>query len=108
MNPQFYRYRFRIDVPLADIEASLALARLATQAQLLGSLGYKNVLARGFALVRDDDGLPVRAAGAVAPGQRLSLEFADGRVIVREGDGAASPRRAGRVPAPKPEQGDLF
>jgi hypothetical protein len=32
MNPQFYRYRFRIDVPLADIEASLALARLATQA----------------------------------------------------------------------------
>ena len=83
-------------------------ARLATQAQLLGSLGYKNVLARGFALVRDDDGLPVRAAGAVAPGQRLSLEFADGRVIVREGDGAASPRRAGRVPAPKPEQGDLF
>lgn len=32
MNPQFYRYRFRIDVPFADIEASLALARLATQA----------------------------------------------------------------------------
>jgi exodeoxyribonuclease VII large subunit len=83
-------------------------ARLAAHAQLLGSLGYKNVLARGFALVRDDAGLPVRAATAVAAGQRLSLEFADGRVAVREGDGPASPRRAARVPALKPDQGDLF
>ena len=83
-------------------------ARLAAHAQLLGSLGYKNVLARGFALVRDDAGLPVRAAAAVAAGQRLSLEFADGRVAVREGDGPTSPRRAARVPALKPDQGDLF
>ena len=31
-------------------------------------------------LVRDDQGLAVRAASTIGPGARLSLEFADGRV----------------------------
>jgi exodeoxyribonuclease VII large subunit len=38
------------------------------------------VLARGFALVRDEQGHAVRAAANVGPGARLDLEFADGRV----------------------------
>jgi exodeoxyribonuclease VII large subunit len=38
------------------------------------------VLTRGFALVRDEQGLPVHAASSIGPGARLDLEFADGRV----------------------------
>jgi exodeoxyribonuclease VII large subunit len=55
-------------------------ARVAHSGQLLGALSYRGVLARGFALVRDEQGLPLHAAAAVGPSARLNLEFADGRV----------------------------
>src|ERR1700722_17968433 len=55
-------------------------ARVAHSGQLLGALSYRGVLARGFALVRDEQGLPLHAAAAVGPGARLNLEFADGLV----------------------------
>jgi len=38
------------------------------------------VLARGFALVRDLAGRPLRQASAVGPGMALDIEFFDGRV----------------------------
>jgi exodeoxyribonuclease VII large subunit len=55
-------------------------ARVAHSGQLLGALSYRSVLARGFALVRDEQGHAVHAAASVGPGARLDLEFADGRV----------------------------
>jgi exodeoxyribonuclease VII large subunit len=89
---------------------------LAGQANLLNALSYRGVLARGFALVRDADGQPVREARAIAAGAALTLEFADGRRDVRaEGTSPhASPPvpaapRAQPKPARRPEgQGDLF
>jgi exodeoxyribonuclease VII large subunit len=55
-------------------------ARVAHSGQLLGALSYRSVLARGFALVRDEQGHPVHAAASIGPGARLDLEFSDGRV----------------------------
>jgi exodeoxyribonuclease VII large subunit len=55
-------------------------ARVAHSGQLLTALSYRSVLARGFALVRDEQGHAVRAAAAIGPGARLDLEFADGHV----------------------------
>ena len=55
-------------------------ARIAHSGQLLAALSYRGVLARGFALVRDEQGLPMHAAVAIGPGAHLTLEFADGRV----------------------------
>lgn len=52
------------------------------RAALLNALGYHGILARGFALVRDDAGRTVRLAAAVAPATALSIEFSDGRVAV--------------------------
>ena len=46
-------------------------------------MSYKSVLARGFAVVRDAAGKPVRAAGLVQPGAALAIEFADGDVKVQ-------------------------
>ncbi len=46
--------------------------------QLANSLGYRNVLARGFALVSDAQGKLVRSAATLADGDRVSLKFADG------------------------------
>ncbi len=88
--------------------------RLAHIGQILDALSYRNVLARGFALVRDAHGQPLRSAGAVAAGARLDIEFADGRI----GATADSPDAAS-TPAPRSapakatrrtgsEQGNLF
>ena len=55
-------------------------ARVGHSSQLLAALSYRSVLARGFALVRDEQGHAVHAAAAIGPGARLDLEFADGRV----------------------------
>ena len=57
-----------------------ARRRLDGQAKLLSTLGYHNVLARGFTLVRDADGTMLRSAAEVKPGAALDIEFADGHV----------------------------
>ncbi|TMJ34943.1 MAG: exodeoxyribonuclease VII large subunit [Alphaproteobacteria bacterium] len=48
--------------------------------ELLNALSHRGVLARGFALVRDIEGRPVRQAAAIGPGMALDVEFFDGRV----------------------------
>ncbi len=65
--------------------------RLDGQGKLLQTLGYHNVLARGFALVRDADGGMVRRASEVASGAALDIEFADGHV---DAHADARPRKA--------------
>ncbi|WP_213288085.1 exodeoxyribonuclease VII large subunit [Bradyrhizobium sp. sGM-13] len=99
-------------------------ARVAHSGQLLSALSYRGVLARGFALVRDEHGHAVHAAAAVGPSARLSVEFADGRVgVTADADrpqatapASSAPKAAPREtkPAapkrvPKPvDQGSLF
>ncbi len=75
-------------------------ARVAHSGQLLSALSYRGVLARGFALVRDEGGHAVHAAAAVGSSARLSIEFADGRV----GATADADRPAAAAPADKPAQ----
>ena len=55
-------------------------ARVERAERLLAAVSYRGVLARGFALVRDAAGKPLRTAAAVHPGHRLDIEFSDGRV----------------------------
>jgi exodeoxyribonuclease VII large subunit len=54
--------------------------RLAASASLLGSLSYEGVLARGFALVRDEAGRLVPSAARARAEIALEIEFRDGRV----------------------------
>jgi len=69
--------------------------RLRSAGQLLTAYSYKGVLSRGFALVRDGEGHPLRSSGVVAPGAWLDIEFADGR-IGATADGA-QPMAKGKV-----------
>jgi exodeoxyribonuclease VII large subunit len=75
-------------------------AKLVSLAQLLGTLGYRSVLARGFALVRDAGGRPLRRVADLEPGDRLSLQFADGYMPAVAGEAPGrlrpAPRRAAR------------
>ena len=103
--------------------AQARAARLGAAGQLMASLGYENVLARGYALVRDDKNRLVRKAGDVAIGQRLVLRFVDGTIGAQALGGAEAalpaptaspaprgPAAARRGPARRgaADQGDLF
>jgi exodeoxyribonuclease VII large subunit len=55
-------------------------AQLMSAWQLLGAMSYRGVLSRGFALMRDEAGAPLRRAAEVRQAQRLEIEFADGKV----------------------------
>src|SRR5919112_2404750 len=68
--------------PAPRAPAQRKRARVVAIAKLFDSLNYKSVLARGFALVRDAAGAPVRRAANVGAGQPLAVEFADGTVEV--------------------------
>jgi exodeoxyribonuclease VII large subunit len=62
--------------------------RFNAEAKLLLSLGYKSVLARGYAVVRDDGGRTLHSSASVKPAAKLSIEFTDGKVAVKaEGGG---------------------
>jgi exodeoxyribonuclease VII large subunit len=87
--------------------------RLATAGQLLAAFSYRGVLARGFALVRDGEGHPLRSIAAVTPGLRMNIELADGRVgAVAEGPTVSLPPLSAPRPRRKaggdPGQGTLF
>jgi exodeoxyribonuclease VII large subunit len=79
-------------------------AHVHSLGQLLDTLSYKSVLDRGYALVRDDQGLPVRRAARVHPGQPLALEFADGSVQV-SAEGPPSVGAGPPAPAAAPRSG---
>ena len=80
---------------------------------MLAALSYKSVLARGYALVRDDEGNTLRSAAAVRPGTHVALEFFDGRVgATADGEATAEtvkPKQpATRSRSGETAQGKLF
>ena len=92
-------------------------ARVDASHKLLAALSYRSVLARGFALIRDEHGLALHAAASIDAGARLSIEFADGRVGVTADGTPTTPARApqpaaSKTAAPKRkakiDQGSLF
>ncbi len=68
-------------------------AALERADRLLAAFSYQGVLARGFALVREPAGTPLRSAAAISPGQGLDIEFADGRVAATAVSAHGSPPR---------------
>ncbi|MEM7429153.1 MAG: exodeoxyribonuclease VII large subunit [Pseudomonadota bacterium] len=84
--------------------------RLDTQAKLLNTLGYYATLQRGFALVRDGSGKPIRSVAQAKSGMAAEVQFHDGSVgATLHGPGAgAKPKAAKKAVAPKDGQGSLF
>ncbi len=88
--------------------------RVRSCAQLVEAYSYHKVLNRGFALVRDAAGAPIRAAAAISTGDRLEIEFSDGRIgAVADSRAptrskAKEPAKAGKKSGEKDGQGGLF
>jgi exodeoxyribonuclease VII large subunit len=87
-------------------------ARCERDAQLLAAFSYRSVLARGFTLVRDKAGRPMRTAAALALGAPIGIEFADGSASARVEAVQTTPRQEPARPRrrrdPGPGQGSLF
>jgi exodeoxyribonuclease VII large subunit len=89
-------------------------ARCERGTQLLAAFSYRGVLARGFALVRDRAGRPLRTAAGVTVGMPMDVEFSDGHVGARAEvvQASATPRpepvRRRRRRDGDPGQGNLF
>jgi exodeoxyribonuclease VII large subunit len=93
-------------ITLANRLLQAAAARTATQRErlsrasvLLDAYSYQGVLQRGFALVRDGEGKPVRNVAAASAASSLDLQFADGHFLVGNGSAAPPPPKP---PKPKP------
>jgi exodeoxyribonuclease VII large subunit len=113
-------YRRRLDDATLRLRRAMQLRqadaaqRLTQPAKLLESLSYRNVLARGFAVVYGADGRALKQAADMAPGTAVTIEMQDGHraAQIDGGDGAAPPPARRAVPAAasrKPvKQGELF
>ncbi|MCW0018355.1 exodeoxyribonuclease VII large subunit [Rhizobium sp. BT-226] len=88
-----------------------ARAELSAQDRVLQSLSYKNVLKRGYAVIRDEDNRPVSQAAQLSAGMGIAIEFADGRVGAMTTEGGTPPagaKKRSTRPADPPKQGSLF
>jgi exodeoxyribonuclease VII large subunit len=95
---------------LASVTGQLAQRHtaLAQAGKLLGSLSYKSVLARGYAVIKDADGHLVHERSGLTPGDRVAIEFADGAVDAVVAGTAPPPKKKAR-PAPDTDsQESLF
>ncbi len=79
--------------------------RLDAMGQMLRALSHQGVLARGFVLLRDGKGRPVRRAADTIPGMAVEIEFHDGRrnAVIAGAKPAAAPIKGKADP-----QGQLF
>ncbi len=77
--------------------------RIAGFDRLLRTLGYKETLARGYAVVRAGENVVTRVAAAKAA-EALEIEFSDGRLDVATGRGGVAKKRKDGGPG----QGSLF
>ena len=86
--------------------------RLERLNRLQESLSHKAVLARGFALVRDESGALLRSVSQAPPGAALEIEVTDGRIAARAGlseiAGDAAPAKRKSRKAARDDQGSLF
>lgn len=80
-------------------------------ARTLSLVSYQNVLARGFALIRDKQEKPVRSAAAIEPGQPYIVQLADGNAGVLGASpdiSAPAARHRSSVKKREKDQGSLF
>jgi len=107
LNPTNLRQRIahagqRLQTTASRLDRALT-SRIITQrnalnanGKLLHSLGYRNVLSRGYAIVRNQDGAMARQANQISDGAHLNIEFVDGHIAAvagtpPTGSGAAKP-----------------
>lgn len=85
----------------------VARAHVTSAGKLLETLSHRSVLARGFALVRSEDGKTVRTVHALQRGDGVTIEFFDGKVpaVVGSPHGSSPSTNASAADAPARDPG---
>ncbi|MEM1377192.1 MAG: exodeoxyribonuclease VII large subunit [Pseudomonadota bacterium] len=106
---RIFQARDRADraVELKTERASGDIIRLR---RMLQSLSYKSVLARGFSLIRNEAGAPIRSGSDLTNGQGIQIEFGDetqaNAMVV--GASAKKPAKPKQTSKTVPDQGSLL
>ena len=74
-----------------DAQLDQRFARLEQCREAVDRFLLREVLKRGYALVRDEQGQPLRSAAAIANGMKLDIEMSDGNVKAVAGETVAAP-----------------
>jgi exodeoxyribonuclease VII large subunit len=85
--------------------------RLSALERMRQTLGYKETLGRGYAVVRDGDGHVLGSLSAAKSADALDIEFSDGRLAAQRGKVSASkspPSKPVKKPKADGGQGSLF
>ncbi len=83
--------------------------RLKNNGRLLETLSYQGVLARGYAVLRNDKGEPLTSVKVLKTGLSVDAELKDGtRTLVVTGHIPAKPKSKKMRPPPAPKQGSLL
>jgi exodeoxyribonuclease VII large subunit len=105
----------RLDSASARLKVAMArhldvkARHVASQASLLEALSYRSALARGFVVVRGQNGAVVRTKAGLQGQSRLTLTFVDGDAQVRSDEKPISDKpNSESTSPPKPAQGLLF
>ena len=116
---QIDQYSARNDNAVKSLVGRLS-QQLQAHDRIMQSLAYTNVLKRGFALVRDEDGKPITLAEKVGDGQSLNIQFSDGylnanaageksEVAPTKPESITKPaKKPVKAKAPSKDQGSLF
>lgn len=93
-----------------SVQLERKTARLAQAIRLIDTLSHKAVLNRGFALVRNEQGLPVKLSSTISSGDILSIEFSDGKVEVQANSEEKTRQQTRKTSTKhdKNNQGNLF
>ena len=73
----------------ADKEKELSAAT-----RMLDSLSYENVIKRGYAIIRDENGKAITKAATLNDGQNITIELGDGKKDATIGTGSAKSQQS--------------
>lgn len=89
----------RFERSFADVLAAKH-QRMRAIDRLFATLSHKSVLARGFALIRNQDGDVLSSSAEATQGSAIAVEFADGRIDALVMDGTAVKKQLSKKPKP--------
>ena len=101
----------RHNINAFENQFSRTKARYDQANRLLGSLSYKSILDRGYAVVRNAKDVPVASVEKVKSGEAFSVELKDGRIAAVAAGGDVKAAKVKKSVKPKSDnssQGDLF
>ena len=98
----------RLSPALVERRVAEGRERVVLLWRMAEQLNPERVLARGYAIVRDESGKPVMTAADAGTRPSLDIQFADGHLRVGQGRPSAPRNPRGPRPAANPEQGKLL